>query len=330
MRGLSPVNSAVCWMSGNQGTIVTTYSGGELWDTVGPERYRSKDFRDIHGYSEHIAIAMSAGEEAVVIRTEDGGRSWKEVLVNNRKGVFLDAMHFSGSYGVIIGDPYTKKSWMFGKRKAYFDLYFSCDSGKTWDCKVFPVDRHLPREGEVLFAASGSNVQFYYPKGATADKPEIAFITGGTMATFYFAGERLDYANTGKSSGPFSMHLNETADTLVIVGGDWRLQDSTQSTAYYAHNDLSSINTSKQAPSGYRSSVARVVNHDGTKVGYVCTGPNGTDFSRDGGITWERLKLPGYNVVAFAGGFVWMVGNDGAFNKLWYFELEGGLPFYNK
>jgi photosystem II stability/assembly factor-like uncharacterized protein len=62
-----------------------------------------------------------------------------------------------------------------------------------------------------------------------------------------------------------------------------------------------------QEPGGYRSAVAFV---PGARVRHaVVVGPTGTDESRDGGETWQRLGTTGYNAVGFAGPWVgWAVG----------------------
>ncbi len=115
-----------------------------------------------------------------------------------------------------------------------------------------------------------------------------------------------------ESAGIFSIPFFDDRHG-VIVGGDYLEQDARARTAAWTEDGGRSWTLAEVQPGGYRSCAAAL--SDG---GFVCTGPNGTDWSRDGGRTWQPLRgadaalLPGFHTVAPP----WLSGADGRIGRL--------------
>jgi len=104
LRGLSVVNDNVAWVSGSNGTVGKTTNGGKTWKWITVKGFEKNDFRDIEAFDAATAIIMSVAEPAYILKTNDGGDSWKVVYENKNKGMFLDAMEFwNEQAGIVIG-----------------------------------------------------------------------------------------------------------------------------------------------------------------------------------------------------------------------------------
>src|SRR5690349_17214175 len=106
LRGLSVVNDNVIWVSGSNGTVGRSNNAGKNWKWMTVKGFEKKDFRDIEAFDANTAIIMAVEEPAYLLKTTDGGETWKVVYENKTKGMFLDAMDFATPlYGIVIGDP---------------------------------------------------------------------------------------------------------------------------------------------------------------------------------------------------------------------------------
>lgn len=92
LRGLSVVNDKIIWVSGSNGMIGKSIDSGNTWKWIQVKGFEKTDFRDIEAFDENIAVIMGVSEPAYILRTIDGGETWKLVYENKTKGMFLDAM----------------------------------------------------------------------------------------------------------------------------------------------------------------------------------------------------------------------------------------------
>ena len=106
IRGLSVVTDNIIWVSGSNGTVGRSNNGGKTWNWMTVKGFEKNDFRDIEAFDAATAVIMSVAEPAYILKTNDGGETWKVVYENKTKGMFLDAMEFwNEQAGIVIGDP---------------------------------------------------------------------------------------------------------------------------------------------------------------------------------------------------------------------------------
>jgi photosystem II stability/assembly factor-like uncharacterized protein len=106
LRGMSVVNDDIIWVSGSNGSVGKSVDGGNHWRWFQVKGFEKNDFRDIEAFDEKTAVIMAVGEPAYLLKTFNGGESWKVVYSDSSKGMFLDAMEFwDNGNGIVVGDP---------------------------------------------------------------------------------------------------------------------------------------------------------------------------------------------------------------------------------
>src|SRR6185503_17307947 len=151
LRGLCVVNDNVIWVSGRNGTVGKSLNSGKKWNWMTVKGFENKEFQDIEAFDANTAIIMAVDSPAYILKTVDGGTTWKIVYENKTKGMFLDAIDFcDAANAIVVGDPINGKTF----------LAYSSDNGNTWT--DFP-DEKRPKvdSGEAFFAASGTNIRFF-------------------------------------------------------------------------------------------------------------------------------------------------------------------------
>ncbi len=142
---------------------------------------------------------------------------------------------------------------------------------------------------------------------------QAAFATGGTHSRFYRLIGR-DWrvtewpATQGQSStGIFSFSFI-TDKQGIAVGGDYLNPSVVKGNCLLTTDGGITWTASKTPPRGYRSAVEYV-----DKQTVICTGTDGTDWSADGGQTWQALPGEGYHAARKAknGRAVYMAGAKG-------------------
>jgi hypothetical protein len=207
IRGLSVVNDQVIWASGSNGNIARSTDGGATFDWQRVKGYDQRDFRDIEAFDSNTAIIMAVAEPAVLLKTSDGGRTWREVFRDTTKGMFLDAMDFADNQGVMVGDPVNDKIFMA----------YSNDYGDTW--KVSPIPNEIKIvTGEAFFASSGTNIKLQTKKFPV-------FVSGGKRSSIYISSTAqhvLPLMQGEESTGANSIAIAPGKPlTAVVVGGDF-------------------------------------------------------------------------------------------------------------
>ena len=302
LRGLSPISDQVCWASGSGGTWLKTEDGGASWQSGTVAGLDTVDFRSIHAFDAQTAVAASAGQPAVIYRTEDGGKTWNKVHQEGGEA-FFDAIQFiDAQRGYVLGDPIGGK-WM---------ILETLDGGRSWHSLAKLPDAV---QGEAAFAASSSSM--------LADSEGLVFATGGTVARLHrytFASqswgvrELTDMLQGEPSQGVFAATSLPGAEGLVLVGGDYLKPDYRIANALLVVGEVTT--STSEGPNGYRSGVAYFQN----KGWVVAVGPGGSDFSSNGGHSWQPFSTTGYHAVkAVPGGkALWASGGQGRLGKLVY------------
>jgi photosystem II stability/assembly factor-like uncharacterized protein len=303
LRGLSVVNDNVVWVSGSNGMVGKSTNGGKNWKWVTVKGFEKADFRDIEAFDANSAIIMAIAEPAYILKTMDGGDSWKLVYENKTKGMFLDAMEFRDQRnGIVIGDP-------IGGR---FFLATTSDGGATWVDK--PMDqRPLADSGEACFASSGTNIRYLYNR-------TTVFVSGGLNSRLFYNNSPLDLPitkgqeTTGANSvAAWDNFKNNAGKRIIVVGGDFTKDSSDFKNCYVSEDGGKSWKRPKTPPHGYRSCV-EFLNKDQV----VSCGLNGVDYSIDGGKSWKWISTEGFHACRFArfGSSVYLAGGNGKIGKL--------------
>jgi photosystem II stability/assembly factor-like uncharacterized protein len=305
IRGLSVVNENVVWASGSRGIIGKSTNGGKDWKWVVVKGFEKTDFRDIEAFDATSAIIMGTGEPAYILKTIDGGETWKVVYENKSKGMFLDAMEFwNEQSGIVIGDPIDGK----------FFVARTFDGGNTWE--DLPEERRPQAEnGEALFAASGTNVR-------VLDRDEAVFVTGGQKSRLFIRDEAIPIPimqgkeTTGANSvSVFDDYKRKGGKRIIVVGGDFSSDTTGQNNCYFTTNRGKTWKEAKIPPRGYRSCVEFL-----TKTQVITAGMKGVDYSWDGGNTWKPISDVGFHVVKMAkeGRGVYLAGSNGRIARVRY------------
>ncbi len=281
LRGVSAVSDRVVWASGANGTIVRTSDGGATWTPLTVPNSETLDFRDIDAIDDKTAYVLSIGpgEQSRIFKTSDAGATWVEQFVNHDPKAFYDAMAFwNANRGIAVSDSVDGQ----------FVVIMTNDGGRTWS-RVSPTQLPpaLPNEG--FFAASGTNVAVLPPNhvwfgtGSAAQARVLHSSDGGrswTLSTTPLA--------SGPSAGIFSIAFSDPTHGIV-VGGDYKAETEAVDNAAIT-TDAGATWTPVKGLSGFRSAVAYLT-RDGRSV--VAVGPSGSDYSSDGGRSWQPIVGPG-------------------------------------
>lgn len=271
LRGSAAVDNKL-WVTGTKGSIYVSEDNGLHWLNISPEQFSSHDFRDIHVFNKQVAIAMSVGSgaDSKLIKTQDGGKSWHLLYQNKDEQGFFDAIDFwDDATGLMLGDPVD----------GYYVVKKTTDGGKTW--RRISKDK-LPsyNDKEAAFAASGDTL--IVGKGGKA-----WITTGGFSASVY---ESSDWGETWhrqavplyddtQTAGGYGLALNSQGH-LFVLGGDYQ-----QRPAQYSNIAMKSHNWF-QVDAGQRGLRTAMKCF---KLRCIATGKTGSDFSMDGGISWQSL-----------------------------------------
>lgn len=303
LRGLSVVNDNVIWVSGSNGTIGKSTNGGKNWKWMVVKGFEKTDFRDIEGFDANRAVIMGIAEPAYILKTIDGGDSWKVVYENKTKGIFLDAMEFwNEDAGIIIGDPVDGR----------FFITRTFDGGATW--KDIPMDkRPVADSGEACFAASGTNIR-------ALDMDEAVFITGGLKSRLFKRDKIIPLPivqgkeTTGANSiSVWDHNKRNGGNKMVVVGGDFNAPASAEKNCFITDNAGKTWYAPKTNPHGYRSCVEFV-----SKKDIFTCGLNGVDYSSNGGKDFKWISKEGFHVcrIAKKGASIFLAGSNGKIGKI--------------
>jgi photosystem II stability/assembly factor-like uncharacterized protein len=287
------------------------------------------------------AVAWASGSQGTVLRTSDGGQTWKSLEVSGASGLDfrdVDAINDQTAYVLSIGNgPQSRiykttdagASWALqftnDDPKGFYDamsfwdaarglvfgdsidgrfaILITEDGGTTWRRVPQSVlPPALPNEG--AFAASGSNI-------AVVGSSEAWIGTGAALKSRVLhtrdRGRSWSITDTpldsGRSSGIFSIAFRDTRHG-VIVGGDYAKEfEANQNVATTSDGGATWTLVTEHGLSGFRSAVKPVPRSKST---WIAVGPQGADLSLDDGKTWTPMamseSLPGFDALSFAPG----------------------------
>lgn len=300
LRGLSPVTAEIAWASGSNGTWLRTIDGGLTWDHGVVGGLDTVDFRSIHAFDALHAVVVSAGQPAVIYKTEDGGITWS---LKHQEGeqAFLDGISFSDlEKGYVFGDPVAGK----------WTILQTANQGDSW----YPV-LNLPEavEGEAGFAASATSL--------ISEGSKIWLGSGGKEANLHFSPDHGEswikwnspFVQGEPSKGIFSLTSLGNGE-IFLVGGDYVAMDDTANNAATFITERNEWVAPISRPKGYRSGVAYFPRFHWL----VAVGPTGSDFSNDGGNSWKNFSEVGFHAVKLghAEGAIWASGSEGRIARL--------------
>lgn len=287
--------------------------------------------RGVSGVSDQVAWA--SGADSTVLRTADGGATWKRVKVTADGVDFRDIDAIDGriAYVLSIGNGPASRiykttdggaTWILQFKnddpRAFYDamsfwdakhgivmgdsidgqfcIMTTADGGKNWlRVPASALPPALPNEG--AFAASGTNIAVFGKTDAWIGTGAGARVR---VLRTHDRGRTWAVADTpmiaGPSAGIFSVAFRD-AKHGIVVGGDYKKEN--EAIDNLAVTDDGGVTwTLVKGLSGFRSVVAYV---PGVKTPtLVAVGPSGADYSMDDGRTWTPVNGPGFDTLSFA------------------------------
>ncbi|MFA8342530.1 MAG: WD40/YVTN/BNR-like repeat-containing protein [Rhodothermaceae bacterium] len=301
---MSIVDDNVIWVSGSKGTILKSVNGGDTWQNVSPKNFAEKGFRDIHAWDKEKAIIMGIASPAIFLKTEDGGKNWKEVYQNSLENIFFDSMEFwNDSCGMAFSDPINKRHFIIK----------TTDYGNSWQ-EIDTINIPFAVKGEAAFAASGTCI-------STSGDNNAWFVTGGTEARVF---KSTDQGIKWKAvTSPLISGLSTTGIYSVcfkdekngfITGGDYTKDKELNANAAVTTDGGLTWTLLKNKPQGFKSCVSYIPH---IKDGVIVTGTSGTDISFDNGKNWSQIDTTSFNTIGFSqNGNGWAVGDKGLIYKV--------------
>jgi len=294
-------------------------------------------------------VAWASGSGSTVLRTEDGGASWKKLTVTSDTLDFrdIDAIDERTAYVLSIGNGAASriykttdagKTWVLQFRNddpkrfldamsfwdanhgivigdsidRRFDILLTSNGGKNWT-PVSPDILPPALENEGAFAASGTNIAVYGKSNAW-----IGLGSATRARVLHTSDGGLHWKvfetpiKSGQSSGIFSIAFRD-AWHGVIVGGDYQREKVAEDNLAITSDGGVTWKLGKGL-SGFRSVVAYV---PGT-TSLVALGPTGGDYSIDDGHRWTPIVGAAADTFSFARRrkFGWGAGARGAIGRL--------------
>jgi photosystem II stability/assembly factor-like uncharacterized protein len=301
-----------------------------------------QQYRGLDAVSKRVAwVGGSAGE---VLRTTDGGQTWKDVSPPDAAGLLfrdVEAQDDRRASVLAIGEGeasriYTTRdggrSWKLAfvndDPAAFYDcmdfypggrvglalsdpvggrfrIAATYDSGRSWHVLS---NRGMPDavEGEFAFAASGTCL--------VISGHDAWFASGGGAARVFRSrdgGRKWSVADApipaSPAGGVFSLAFRNPWQG-AMVGGDFEAPENGVDASGFTHDGGRTWQGGGDL-TGYRSGVDWV---HGARATLIAVGPTGSDVSYDGARSWKPFDDADYDAVDCVPGTCWASGPDGA------------------
>ena len=308
LQAISPASVETVWVGGHGGVVLRTVDGGSSWERIAAPGGDSLQFRDIHGFSSRVAVALTAGQGPIsrIYRTADGGRTWSLRFLMDHPDGFLDCLDFwDGNRGFAYGDSFDGAPY----------ILVTGDGGRGWT-RVAASALPPAGEGEGGFAASGTCA-----RAGAAGRGWIGTGAGGSariLATDDYGASWTEVAvpmATGEAAGIFTLAV-DAGWPVMALGGDLGARAEV-----VAGNAAASADGGRSWAGAAAAPIAGAVygSAAGGRSGarrVVAVAPSGTAFTADMGATWHAIPGVSAWAVDFAhGGRVgWAAGGDG---RIW-------------
>lgn len=296
--------------------------------------------------------AWLAGTEGTVLRTTDGGVSWRNVSPPGAGELqFRDIEAFDTRRAVVlaIGEGEASRvlrtedggaTWTESFRntdpKAFYDcltffdrqhglamsdpvdgrfrILSTRDGGRSWT--VLPSAGMPPAlEGEAGFAASGQCLVSSGPRDvwlATGGAARARVLHSSDRGLTWTAADTPIPAGD-PARGVFALAFRDRAHGIA-VGGDYRPDHTSPRAAARTGDGGRGWTPAAQPPPAYRSGVTWLP-HSGSTA--LAVGPTGTDLTTNGGRTWRTVDTGSYDTVDCAPDQAcWAAGEQGRVARL--------------
>ncbi|WP_373302089.1 WD40/YVTN/BNR-like repeat-containing protein [Streptomyces eurythermus] len=296
--------------------------------------------------------AWLAGTGGTVLRTTDGGASWRNVSPPGAAGLeFRDVTAFDARRAVVLaigageasrvyrtddgGTTWTESFRNTDPRAFYDCLAFfdrrhglalgdpvdgrfrvlsTADGGRSW--RLLPTEGMPPaRDGEAGFAASGQCLVASGPRDAwlaTGGGPHARVLHTADRGLTWTAADTPVPAGD-PARGVFALAFRDRAHGIA-VGGDYRPGQPSPRSAAVTADGGRTWRPATTPPPAYRSGAAWLP-HSRTEA--LAVGPTGTDLTTDGGRTWRTVDTGSYDTVACAPDRgCWAAGEQGRAARL--------------
>ncbi|MDN5205226.1 hypothetical protein QQ008_27835 [Fulvivirgaceae bacterium BMA10] len=291
----------------------------------------SASLRGLHTVNDQIAWA--SGSSGSVLRTINGGKTWKLFTVKGAEELdFRDIQGFDENTAIIIsaglpakiyktvnGGETWQQKYLNNREGIFFDamdfwdddngiafsdpiegrlfVIITEDGGDTWK-EISKENFPQTMESEAGFAASGTCLRVQGNSHAWIG-------LGGPAARVFYTtdkGKSWQVSETpimhdAPTKGIFSLAFNGTSMGLA-VGGDYANDTLRNGNAALTNDGGKSWKViNENNPGGFRSCVEYL---DSKGKNVIAVGTSGCDFSEDGGINWIPMDTIGYHAVSFA------------------------------
>ncbi|AKH86149.1 oxidoreductase [Streptomyces sp. CNQ-509] len=297
--------------------------------------------------------AWVSGSGGTVLRTTDGGRSWRDVSPPGTEALEfrdIEALGRRSAVALSIGPGEDSRiyrtddagaTWTETFRNDHPGAFYDCvtffaggreglalsdpvdgrfrilstsDGGRSW--KVLPDDGMPPAQpGDAAFAASGQCL-------VSAGRSDAWFATGGgaTARVLHSAdrGRTWTEAESGipagdPARGVFALAFRDARHGLA-VGGDFQPGNPSPDAAARTGDGGASWTDARKPPPEYRSGVAWLPHSRGAAL---AVGPTGSDVTFDAGRTWHGFDSGSYDTVDCSADLgCWAAGEQGRVARL--------------